>query len=124
MVQIGLKDDMKMLDDLLNRLESNERIYFELLIIRKFEKNLLQLFSSNRLFGTTHTCIGQEAIATGVMASINEGDIVFSNHRCHGHFIAYSHRPELLLKEIMGKELEQDEEFYENFYEYADDYFK
>ena len=75
----------------------------EMLKIRCFEEALLQLFSENRLFGTTHTCIGQEAIAVAAMEHITETDIVFSNHRCHGHFIAYSHRPEMLLREIMGK---------------------
>ncbi len=80
-----------------------ERTYLNLLIIRKFEENLLKLFEENKLFGTTHTCIGQEAIAVAAMECISEKDIVFSNHRCHGHFISYSKKPELLLKEIMGK---------------------
>ena len=80
-----------------------EKTYMSLLVIRRFEENLLRLFGENKLFGTTHTCIGQEAIAVTAMERIDEGDIVFSNHRCHGHFIAYSHRPECLLKEIMGK---------------------
>lgn len=80
-----------------------EKEYINLLVIRKFEENLLRLFGENKLFGTTHTCIGQEAIAVGVMGSIGDDDVIFSNHRCHGHFIAYSHHPEKLLKEIMGK---------------------
>lgn len=80
-----------------------EQTYINLLVIRRFEENLLHLFGENKLFGTTHTCIGQEAVAIGVMSAAEEGDVVFSNHRCHGHFIAYSHHPELLLKEIMGK---------------------
>ena len=92
------------MDKLLKGLSKDEQTYVKLLVIRRFEENLLRLFSENKLFGTTHTCIGQEAIAVGVMASIvPDDDIIFSNHRCHGHFIAYSHRPELLLKEIMGK---------------------
>ena len=95
---------MKKYEDLIDGLSENEKNYTELQIIRKFEENLLGLFGENKLFGTTHTCIGQEAIAVGVMQSIGQGDIVFSNHRCHGHFIAYSHKPELLLREIMGKQ--------------------
>ncbi len=90
-------------EKLITGLSDEERTYADLLVIRKFEENLLRLFGENKLFGTTHTCIGQEAIAVGVMKSVTDKDIVFSNHRCHGHFIAYSHRPELLLKEIMGK---------------------
>lgn len=75
----------------------------DMLIIRCFEEALLKLFSENKLFGTTHTCIGQESIAVAAMEHVKDNDIVFSNHRCHGHFIAYSHKPEILLREIMGK---------------------
>ncbi len=31
------------------------------------------------------------------------GDIVFSNHRCHGHFLAYGGEPRRLFAELMGK---------------------
>lgn len=80
-----------------------EEAYIKMLIVRRFEENLLRLFGENKLFGTTHTCIGQEAIAVSVMSYVDENDVVFSNHRGHGHFISYSHKPEILLKEIMGK---------------------
>lgn len=71
--------------------------------IRVFEQNLMRMFSEGRLTGTTHTCIGQEAIAVAAMANIAEHDAVFSNHRCHGHFLAYGGSAEELLLEIMGK---------------------
>jgi len=71
--------------------------------IRRFEETLLELFSENKLKGTTHTSIGQEADAVAVMNHIREEDFVFSNHRCHGHFIAYSDNMKILLAEIMGK---------------------
>lgn len=78
--------------------------YEKMLLIRNFEQMILNLFTENKLTGTTHTCIGQEAVAVAAMNNINPEDCVFSNHRCHGHFIAYSDKPELLLKEIMGSE--------------------
>ena len=31
-------------------------------------------------------------------------DYVFSNHRCHGHFISVTNQVEKLIAEIMGKE--------------------
>jgi TPP-dependent pyruvate/acetoin dehydrogenase alpha subunit len=61
-------------------------------------------FSLGKLFGTTHTCIGQEAIAVGVLNHFNKKDIVVSNHRCHGHYIAFTGDIIGLLAEIMGKE--------------------
>lgn len=72
--------------------------------IRRFEESLLELFSQNKLKGTTHTSIGQEADAVAVMNHITDKDFVFSNHRCHGHFIAYSDNIKILFAEIMGKE--------------------
>lgn len=79
------------------------RLYSKMYKIRKFEERLLELFSQNSLSGTVHTYIGQEAIAVSVMEHLKTEDIVFSNHRCHGHFIAYSDRVQELLAEIMGK---------------------
>jgi len=75
-------------------------------LIRHFESFLLELFSKGELFGTTHTYSGQEAVATGVIEAIDrEIDIVFSNHRCHGHYLCYSDgKVEGLLAEIMGRQ--------------------
>ena len=72
--------------------------------IRTFEETILRLFSENKLSGTTHTCIGEEATAVGLMEHIAEEDKVFSNHRCHGHYLAYGGSKEALLAEIMSKE--------------------
>ena len=73
------------------------------LLIRRFEERLLRLFSEGKLNGTVHTCIGQEFSALSVIEALREGDAVFSNHRGHGHFIAYSNDCRGLLHEIMGK---------------------
>lgn len=78
--------------------------YKEMYRIRRFEETLLQLFSENKVKGTTHTGIGQEANAVAVMNHIQNEDYVFSNHRCHGQFIAYSGDMKSLLAEIMGKQ--------------------
>ncbi len=52
-----------------------------------------------------HTSVGQEATAVGVIESLNkEIDNVYSNHRCHGHFISYCGDVKGLIAEIMGKD--------------------
>ncbi len=77
-----------------------ERMYF----IRRFEETLLDLFAQGKLVGTTHTYIGQEANAVGVIANLEpERDVVFSNHRCHGHYLAFTDDAFGLLCEVMGK---------------------
>tara|TARA_B100001758_G_C18401098_1_gene609037 strand:+ start:159 stop:2084 length:1926 start_codon:yes stop_codon:yes gene_type:complete len=73
------------------------------LLIRRFEELLLKLFKSGKLNGTIHTCIGQEFIGVAISEYLNMGDSMFSNHRGHGHFIAFTGNVEGLLSEIMGK---------------------
>ena len=80
----------------------DSELYRTMLRIRVFEENLLNFFSQGKLSGTTHTYIGQEAIAVAALRQLHIGDAVFSNHRCHGHFIAYGGKEEILLAEIMG----------------------
>jgi TPP-dependent pyruvate/acetoin dehydrogenase alpha subunit len=64
----------------------------------------MDLFAKGLLVGTTHTCLGQEATAVGVLSALNcTRDIVFSNHRGHGHFLAYCGEVERLYLELMGK---------------------
>ena len=78
--------------------------YSLLVSIRLFEQSLLDLFATGALAGTTHTCVGQETVAVGVMSAIDrDRDIVFSNHRGHGHFLAYCGEVERLYLEVMGK---------------------
>jgi TPP-dependent pyruvate/acetoin dehydrogenase alpha subunit len=71
--------------------------------IRHFEQTVLDAFPTGLFYGTTHTYLGQEADAVGVLSHLNEGDIVFSNHRCHGHFLAYGGDMRALFAELMGK---------------------
>jgi TPP-dependent pyruvate/acetoin dehydrogenase alpha subunit len=79
-------------------------LYGLMALIRRFEETLLDLFGSGRLAGTTHTCIGQEANAAGVVACLDSRrDIVVSNHRCHGHYLAFTDDVDGLLREVMGK---------------------
>lgn len=78
--------------------------YEQMFFIRRFEETLLDLFSQGKLVGTTHTYIGQEANAVGVIDHLDpERDVVFSNHRCHGHYLAFTDDAFGLLSEVMGK---------------------
>jgi len=62
------------------------------------------LFSLGELNGTIHTSLGQEAIAVAAVAHLQKNDIVISNHRCHGHYLARTNDVLGLLAEIMGKD--------------------
>ncbi|MEA3440048.1 MAG: thiamine pyrophosphate-dependent dehydrogenase E1 component subunit alpha [Chloroflexota bacterium] len=78
-------------------------IYKDLYRIRRFEESVLENFARGLFFGTTHTYLGQEANAVGVLTHIQGDDVVFSNHRGHGHFLAYGGDMRALFAEMMGK---------------------
>lgn len=84
----------------ISRLQS---FYEQMCLIKATEETLLSLFSEGYLRGTVHTCLGQEATATGVISALDKSrDIVCSNHRGHGHFLAYCGDVRGLLAEVMG----------------------
>ena len=84
-------------------MENYSSLYKMMYRIRRFEETVLDNFSSGLFHGTTHTYIGQEANAVGVISNLEPDDLVFSNHRCHGHFIAYGGEIKALFAELMGR---------------------
>jgi TPP-dependent pyruvate/acetoin dehydrogenase alpha subunit len=82
----------------------NLGLYRQMFTIRTVEERLLALYQEGRLRGTIHTCLGQEACAVGVVGALDKAkDVLFSNHRAHGHYLAYSDDVEGLIAEIMGR---------------------
>ena len=73
------------------------------LLIRRTEERLLELFSEGKLFGTVHTCIGQEFVGVAIARALLPHDNIFSNHRGHGHFLARTGNVLGLIGEVMGK---------------------
>lgn len=84
-------------------MHDDRSLYESLLLIRQTEEMALRLFEQGRVSGTTHACIGQEANAVGIIGQLDPArDMVISNHRCHGHFLAFGGSVRGLLGEIMG----------------------
>ena len=79
------------------------RLIHQALTIRTVEEKFLWLFSEGKLNGTVHTCVGQEFSAIAFAGQLQQQDFVFSNHRCHGHYIAFTGDTRGLLAELMGK---------------------
>ena len=80
--------------------------YRQMFLIRRVEESVLELFSQGKLMGTAHTYIGQESGAVGIINALDrEKDIIFSNHRGHGHYLTYSRDIVGLFGEIMGRSI-------------------
>ena len=72
--------------------------------IRAFESRVQTLFSDGEMPGFVHLYIGEEAIAAGVCATLDEDDYITSTHRGHGHCLAKGHDPAPMMAELYGKE--------------------
>jgi len=72
--------------------------------IREFEERLHTEFATGEIPGFVHLYAGEEAIAAGFMAHLDEEDYVASTHRGHGHSIAKGCDVKGMMKEIYGKD--------------------
>jgi len=72
--------------------------------IREFEERLHTEFATGEIPGFVHLYAGEEAIAAGVMAHLDENDYVASTHRGHGHSIAKGCDVKGMMFEIYGKD--------------------
>ena len=60
--------------------ELRARLVTQMARIRVFEQKLLRMFADGQLFGTTHTCIGQEAGTVALYEHLDPNrDAVFTN---------------------------------------------
>src|SRR5260370_26301195 len=78
-------------------------LYARAMLIRSVEQRLLQLFSEGKLCGTVRTCIGQEWTGIAIAEALQAGDLMYSNHRGHGHCLARTDDVYGLIAEVMGK---------------------
>jgi acetoin:2,6-dichlorophenolindophenol oxidoreductase subunit alpha len=86
---------------------SDERLrelFREMLLIRRFEEKVEERFRAGELPGFLHVAIGQEAVASGVMAALEPDDVIASTHRAHGHTIAKGTHVNAVMAELYGKQ--------------------
>jgi pyruvate dehydrogenase E1 component alpha subunit len=74
-----------------------------MLEIREFENQINGLFAAGLIRGTTHLCLGQEALDVALAAELRPTDTVMATYRGHGVALALGLTPESVLGEIMGK---------------------
>jgi len=91
---------------MMNTTESTDSllgIYNRMLTIRAFEESAIELFAKGLITGSTHPCIGQEAIPVGACAAIEAGDPVLATYRGHGAAIAKGSDPKFLMAELLTR---------------------
>jgi len=78
-------------------------MYERMSLIRQFEERLKWLVETGAPVGPVHFYTGQEAVAVGVCAALEERDWIASTHRGHGHCIAKGVAVTSMMAELFGK---------------------
>jgi len=80
-----------------------KEFYRTMYTIRRFEQETHAFYTRGQMPGIAHMYIGEEAVATGVCAALEERDYISSTHRGHGHLIARGADLGRMMAEILGK---------------------
>ena len=75
----------------------------QMIRVRRFEEKCVELYSATKIRGFLHLCIGEEAVAVGVISSLAPGDAVVSTYREHGHALARGVPIDAVMAEMFGK---------------------
>lgn len=83
----------------------SERIelYRSMVLIRRFEERAAHLRQQGFIPGFLHPYVGQEGVAVGVCAALEEGDVITSTHRGHGHMLARGADPARMYAELFAR---------------------
>ncbi|HZP94813.1 MAG TPA: thiamine pyrophosphate-dependent dehydrogenase E1 component subunit alpha [Candidatus Limnocylindria bacterium] len=79
------------------------RLLATMWLCRAFEEKVSELIASGAISGLVHLAIGQEGTAAAICEQLDDGDLVFSGHRAHGHALAKGADPSRVLAEIAGR---------------------
>jgi len=77
--------------------------YESMLLMRKFEEKLSQLYIQRKFGGFLHLYIGQEAVVAGAVSATTMDDKMITAYRCHAHPLGRGTEPKYLMAELYGK---------------------
>jgi pyruvate dehydrogenase E1 component alpha subunit len=78
-------------------------LYSTMYKTRRFEEEVFEFYKKGEMPGLAHLYLGEESIATGVCAGLEENDYIGSTHRGHGHLVARGADTKKMMAEILGK---------------------
>ena len=81
-----------------------KEFYYEMLLLRRFEEKVGQMYGLGLIGGFCHLYIGQEAVSVGMEKAIKKEDAVITGYRCHAHLISRGTDPYLIFSELLGKQ--------------------
>ena len=72
--------------------------------IRRMEERCAQLYGEQKIRGFLHLYVGEEAVATGVIAALTPADNVVATYREHGHALLRGVPMRTIMAEMYGRE--------------------
>lgn len=75
----------------------------KMVLIRKTEEKIAEFYPEQKMKCPVHLSLGQEASAVGVSINLRSEDLVFSNHRCHAHYLAKGGDIKKMIAELYGR---------------------
>lgn len=80
------------------------RFHRDMVLIRRFEEKVNEMYTKAKIGGYCHLNIGEEAVIVGSMAALTKDDYILASYREHGHAIARGMDPRRVMAELFGKE--------------------
>ncbi|MFQ5984433.1 MAG: pyruvate dehydrogenase (acetyl-transferring) E1 component subunit alpha [Alphaproteobacteria bacterium] len=77
--------------------------YREMLLVRRFEEKVGQMYGMGLIGGFCHLYIGQEAVVVGMEHAITPEDAVITSYRDHAHMLARGMDPRSVMAELTGR---------------------
>lgn len=74
-----------------------------MILVRKFEEASERAFRKGKIGGYLHVYTGQEAVVSGTMTAMKEGDLVFAGYRDHAHALFAGSPANEVMAELFGK---------------------
>lgn len=75
----------------------------QMIFIRRFEEATEREFRKGKIGGYLHVYIGQEAVCSGVVSTLEKGDLVYCGYRDHAQALALGSDPGRVMAELLGK---------------------
>jgi pyruvate dehydrogenase E1 component subunit alpha len=76
----------------------------QMMRIRRFEEKCAELYSASKIRGFLHLYVGEEAVAAGAIAVLQQDDAIVATYREHGHALARGVPARTIMAEMYGKQ--------------------
>ncbi len=80
-----------------------QKLYRDMLLIRRFEEKAGQLYGMGLIGGFCHLYIGQEAVVVGMQSVAEPHDTLLTSYRDHGHMLACNMSAGGVMAELTGR---------------------